>query len=137
MWGAAPTKHKTKTKFQVASNSTNTLIIDLQFDQGVHLNEHAPNSFTVKVGNSNSNSSVMQVVKQSTVDEMKQNNKIQVEFSVNASDDDLKNEKLIVELNLYICAGDACSTKNVTVSVPVTGGSESGVSKTEVLNISL
>lgn len=135
MWGAAPTKHKTKTKFQVASNSTNTLIIDLQFDQGVHLNEHAPNSFTVKVGNSNS--SVIQVVKQSTVDEMKQNNKIQVEFSVNASDDDLKNEKLIVELNLYICAGDACSTKNVTVSVPVTGGSESGVSKTEVLNISL
>jgi len=129
MWGSAPNKHKTKTKFQVEKDSTNTLIIDLAFSADAHLNADAPSSYKVTL----SDPSAIQLSQTSSSDELKTNQKIQIDFKTL---DVSSAQKITIEISLYVCSGDLCSSKNYKIIVPVADGQESGVTKTEQLTVS-
>ena len=48
MWNSSKKIKATTANFEAAANSTNTIQINLQFADGVHLNTDAPNKFSAK-----------------------------------------------------------------------------------------
>eukprot|EP01080_Neovahlkampfia_damariscottae_P004964 gene4964-8558_t len=109
MFGATSVK---AGKFSLSLDTPSTFVCSLNLDSGLHLNDEAPNGFKIISSNG---------IQSESMNGSIQDGKIQFNFTAT------KETVLTVQVNAFVCKGDACSKKTYDVEFIITKGDTSKI----------